>query len=477
MPEIDEALLDERLAELERARAWRPQVLPKLAAWIRGDEQALFRVNPLAFAEARGIDANEAVDLFLHAAHVGLFEMVWSIVCPVCGQTAQSFESLRTLTAHYFCGLCQMGAEANLDDCIFVAFTVSRRIRRIRYHDPQSLPLLEYFIGYRFIREARTQDGSWVGNVLRQFTRGCQPLRPGDLSRLEFEATQPELHATDADNDAGIVLTVQGDAQADLQTLRVRYDGDRFEPARASIRPGPVALEIDHVGSEPSSIMLLQLPEDADVTTPLVTLAPFVTGSMLLANQTFRHLFRSEVTPGDEGIGVRDVTLLFTDLTGSTALYDRVGDLQAFALVRQHFEHVGRVVQARGGAVVKTIGDAVMAVFLAPADAVAAALDMLATVEHENRHHDKLVLKVGLHRGPSIAVTLNENLDYFGQTVNIAARVQGLAGPNELWFSEEVYQSPRVGGLVEPYGLSDHEVQLRGIERSLRVYRARFSSP
>jgi len=101
-------------------------------------------------------------------------------------------------------------------------------------------------------------------------------------------------------------------------------------------------------------------------------------------------------------------------------------------------------VQEHSGAIVKSIGDAVMAVFSRPTDAVSAAPRILGGIEHYNAEDGdpSIILKIGAHRGPSIAVTLNENLDYFGQTVNVAARVQALADAEEICLSEAVY-SPR----------------------------------
>jgi class 3 adenylate cyclase len=63
---------------------------------------------------------------------------------------------------------------------------------------------------------------------------------------------------------------------------------------------------------------------------------PYMSGGMLLARQTFRRLFRSERVDEKEGLGIRQVTLLFTDLKGSTAMYERLADLNAYALVREH---------------------------------------------------------------------------------------------------------------------------------------------
>ncbi len=147
---------------------------------------------------------------------------------------------------------------------------------------------------------------------------------------------------------------------------------------------------------------------------------------------------------GTEGIGIRDITILFTDLKGSTALYERIGDLKAFSLVHQHFERLGAVINEYSGAFVKTIGDAVMASFLNPVDAVKAGLEMNKEIARFNRAFTRsdLILKIGIHKGACIAVTLNDRLDYFGQTVNTASRVQGLAGSEEVYITEEVFAYP-----------------------------------
>ena len=108
---------------------------------------------------------------------------------------------------------------------------------------------------------------------------------------------------------------------------------------------------------------------------------PFLSGKRLLMTQTFRDLFRSEVIKATEGIAIREVTLLFTDFKGSTALYHRIGDLTASVQVQRHFERLLDVTGRHHGAVTKTIGDAVMAAFSTPADAVRAAIEMRQAVE------------------------------------------------------------------------------------------------
>ena len=162
--------------------------------------------------------------------------------------------------------------------------------------------------------------------------------------------------------------------------------------------------------------------------------------------------------------------MLFTDLKSSTALYERIGDLDAFSLVQQHFERLAGVVQAHGGAMVKTIGDAVMAAFQEPAAAVRAAVEMQAQIDRftAERGARDIVLKIGVHRGPSIVVTLNDSLDYFGHTVNVAARVQSLADADEIFVTEEVYRAEGVAALLGT--VSSREAELRGIAQPVRVY-------
>jgi class 3 adenylate cyclase len=199
----------------------------------------------------------------------------------------------------------------------------------------------------------------------------------------------------------------------------------------------------------------------------------FLSGRRLLTSHTFRQAFGTETIRTSDGLGVRDISILFTDLKGSTAMYEKVGDLKAFALVNQHFERLGRAVTRHRGAVVKTIGDAVMASFENPVDAVASALDMIAEIATFNREagEREIVLKVGVHRGASIAVTLNGRLDFFGQTVNIASRVQGLADADEVYLTEEVFRVPGVKEKLAGLDVLTKEETLKGVKRPVTVYR------
>jgi class 3 adenylate cyclase len=185
------------------------------------------------------------------------------------------------------------------------------------------------------------------------------------------------------------------------------------------------------------------------------------------------------VVGGAQGLAIRDIAILFTDIRGSTALYQRIGDLNAFQLVQQHFELLRETTVRHGGAVVKTIGDAVMAAYPDAPQAVGAALDMLVAIERFNTAQPErpVLLKIGIHHGAAIAVTLNDELDYFGQTVNIASRVQELADAAEIWITEAVWHHPGVEELLVQYSVEAQVSNLQGIDQPMTVLRVASQTP
>jgi len=204
---------------------------------------------------------------------------------------------------------------------------------------------------------------------------------------------------------------------------------------------------------------------------------PFLTAKRMLSNQTFRDVFKADNLSVDQRLKITSLTFLFTDLKGSTALYERVGDLAAFDLVRAHFHALLEIISSEKGAVVKTIGDAVMATFIKPEHAIVAGLRMRSAMDALNaaRGTEDLVVKIGIHEGPCLAVMLNERQDYFGQTVNIAARVQSLSTSQEMHITGPVIESPAVAGILEREAIKPIQKQaaLRGIADKIVVYEIR----
>ncbi len=198
-----------------------------------------------------------------------------------------------------------------------------------------------------------------------------------------------------------------------------------------------------------------------------------VSGHRLLTLQMFRELFPRETIPPNESLLIRQVTILFTDLAGSTALYSQRGDSQAYSLVNQHFKLLFESVDRHNGAVIKTIGDAIMATFTSPEDGLKAAIAMQETMLDFNRRLESanpLILKVGIHAGPCISVNLNDRSDYFGTTVNTAARVEGLSQGNDIVFTSSLLGQAEAIADTTHYKYEKSSATLKGISEPIDVF-------
>lgn len=492
MSHLDEALLDDLLAKLESVRSWSPRVISKLENLIHAsDDYALFRINPIQFAAEKGIAESEAIDLFLHSTRLGLFEMEWHLVCATCGNVVESFRQMHKLHSTYICNQCSFETTAALDDYIQVSFTISSAIREIIFHHPESLSADDLLFKYKLARGVRSWLEGWDHvELIRAVTKLLVYLEPGETQHLEFPTELGLVIITNLTDRISAGFLVSNEPAPDTQTITIRMIDGRFQILDRETAPGRLdygyaALSFDHLGNLFSGPLIVQIENSMQHRACVwiahflgqpprngITFDPFLSGKRLLTTQTFRTLFRSETVSVDEGIAVKDITFLFTDLKGSTALYDQIGDPKAYFLVRQHFDTLGKAIQRYEGAIVKTIGDAVMATFMTPLDAVRAALEMLHDIEAFNHNiSDKLVLKIGIHAGHSIVVTLNDRLDYFGQTVNIASRVQGLADAGDIYMSEDVYTFPGVQEAIANCNIAPEQVAVKGVSEKLQVYK------
>jgi class 3 adenylate cyclase len=192
----------------------------------------------------------------------------------------------------------------------------------------------------------------------------------------------------------------------------------------------------------------------------------------LCIHPRFRRDFPGQVLSESLRLDVGHVALLFTDLTDSTRLYASEGDGPAWSLVKAHFDALFEVITARGGTVVKTMGDAVMAAFPEDLAAVQASLGLLAVMNDFRRDHPgapPLTIKIGVHAGPCVIVRANDTNDYFGQTVNLAARLQSKAGPSEVVASATLWQAV-ADALPEPVHVSPvRAVALKGVAEPVSV--------
>ena len=439
----------------------------------KGQDHELNRINVLDFSARTGLDEEQVISGFLHASRLGLFDLTWNVLCPGCGGVLGAHSTLKSLRPDdYHCGLCACGYEASVDEQVEVAFTVNPRIRRIAAHDPNSLPVWEYYkqvfwsSGIDFDQEA-------VATLADEVTLDTMELPAGEKAVLSLQLPKEFVIVFEPVTHSAQFIDVQGEPTRERQQLSLTYSKTPTPTGGTrTMRPGPLRLSLDN---QADVRVLPSVFIAGDVMHHLIgKRKPFLTAKRMLSNQTFRDVFKADNLEVDQRLKITSLTFLFTDLKGSTALYERVGDLAAFDLVSAHFTALLEIISSEKGAVVKTIGDAVMATFIRPEHAIVAGLRMRAAMDALNvqRGTQDLVVKIGIHEGPCLAVMLNERQDYFGQTVNIAARVQSLSTSQEIHITGPIIEAPAVAALLKKEAINPIQKQaaLRGIADKIVVY-------
>ncbi|MBW0017407.1 MAG: adenylate/guanylate cyclase domain-containing protein [Mycobacterium sp.] len=389
---------------------------------LHGMAADLAYIQPKALARELGVSPREAIEGCLAGVKAGLLAMKWGLLCPNCRGAKLSVSTLAELPHGAHCSTCNIDYDRDFERNVELWFAPAPAVRPV----PDGGFCLSGPMGTQHVAVQVLLAAGERREVAVDLPAGSYRLRtlhPGGSADVEYESGAfPGLHIT----EAGV------------------------EACEQDNEPGSVTFV------NKTSVELAALIEERTWARETLT-APEV-----ISLQAFRDLFaEATLRPGDDA-GISQVALLFTDLRGSTALYERVGDATAYNIVRQHFTLLAGIVREHDGAVVKTIGDAVMASFDDPAQAVRAALAMQAQIGSTAHAGEDLVLKVGIHAGPSVVVTLNDRLDYFGSTVNMAARLQGQSAGNDVVLSHAVASDPAVQEVLTSLPQRQETVALKG---------------
>ncbi|HEY9897751.1 MAG TPA: DUF5939 domain-containing protein [Pantanalinema sp.] len=430
-------------AELAGLGFERPLVERLVAYVLTGPESALDKLRPFALAKEWGVERREVLKLFLHATRLGLLELTWDLLCPACRGPRERVSTLSQLNAQSHCDACNVRIDADFGQSVELSFRPSPGLRKVE-------------------RKFFCMGGpAWMPHVV--FQALLEPGVPREVT-LALPPGAYRLRSPQVPNQLSVVLCDEASDPGATQLVRITPEGF-----------APLTLDQDH------AVLRLRLETDEPVQVCLERTAwadDVVTGAYVSTLQEFRSLFSAEVlAPGLE-LGVARVAIMFTDLKSSTAMYEQLGDATAFSLVQAHFRILEEAIAANNGSVVKTVGDAVMASFYDVADCVRAAFEIQASVARYNATHPEkaapIVVKLGAHVGPCIAVNLNDRLDYFGTTVNMAARVQNEAAGDDVVLSPSVLSDPGAQGLLAELSqgrVERFEVALKGLSASYELTR------
>jgi class 3 adenylate cyclase len=438
---------EERLSALASRLEQTPsggRLAARLADHLRSAQEVdLMHMRPLRLARTWGVEAREAVELCLEAARAGMLALRWDLLCPRCRGAKVAATSLDRLPRGAHCPSCNIDYGRDFARNVELTFRPAAALRPLAEGEfclfgPGTTPHIKLQITV----EAGQERG--VRADLPHGDYRLRTLHPAGEAALDWTAGGfPEIVADGT--------TVRMGAAAPVGELRMRNLSER-----------PLTFIVE----------AREWMRDALTAHRVTTL------------QAFRDLFSDQVLrPGDE-VGIDHVTLMFTDLEGSTALYARAGDASAYRLVREHYAFLTRIVREHDGALVKTIGDAVMAAFADPADSVRAALAVQSGVAVFNEQarrtsadSEPIRIKLGLHAGPCIAVTLNDRLDYFGSTVNLAARLQAQSEGGDIVLSRELAADPAVAAALAPFAPAQEIAKLKGFDRPIPFLRLRLDAP
>jgi len=426
------ALKQKLTADVESTEAPAPKVAiaDRLADFIEhGDDLGVSRIRAYKLADDWRESRRLVLEVCLRATRIGLLDFQWDLLCPLCRGPQHSGVSLKDIETDVHCNTCQVDFTVNFDRYVELTFRPNPAVRL--------LEVTSYCAG----------SPHWTPHVVAQqlLPAGDKrelslPLECGSyrLRALELPGSQDVTVSPEGEYSAQVTLSKSGWSQ---QALHVR---ERF------------SLELKN-DTDAEQLLILERLEWSDQAT---------TAAEVTALQMFRDLFASEALRPGERISVGTLTILFTDLRHSTQLYREIGDATAFGRVMSHFDVVKKSIAEHDGAIVKTIGDAVMAVFRSAADGLSAMLEAQRLLANPADGSMPLALKAGLNTGPCIAVTLNDRLDYFGSTVNMAARLEGLSSGSDVIISGTVYEDARVRELIESRGLSavEFDMSLKGFD-------------
>ena len=401
----------------------------------QADEQ-LLAIRPFDVARAWRADTREVVRGFLHAARAGLFDLEWQVNCPVCRVGAESVPRLDQLGHRLHCGECDVSYDVDFADHVEATFTVSPAIRPVRREvfcasSPSWRPHVH---GYVVVPGHSTRD---VG-----------PLPSGELVvRARGTARQLRVLGPARSEDSRVVARITEDrivalpatTEVAAKGLRLVNDTDR-----------PVRILVERGGWEAESLrarLLMTLPD-------------------------FVELFSADAPAAGMQLSVGQLAVAFTDMVGSTELYERIGDARAFALVQEHWRAAAGIAGSHRGAIIKTLGDGLLMSFPAVGDAIDATLEMMAQVAAMGaRERVPMAIRAGVHEGPVYLVRGHDRADLFGRTVNLASRLATVGAGQQIALLDRTLAHPATLAALDhdELHIERKDVELRGVAGSHRV--------
>lgn len=386
-------------------------------------EVDLWSIRPLAIARRWRVPAHKVAELFLQSVRAGLLESRWDILCPRCRISNARNSNMSDLPKGVHCEACNIDFETEFARNVELSFSPSPVIRPIEY-------------GF-YCRS---------GPGVTPHIKGQCSLQPGESRSFPLMLHHGEyrLRTLEAGDEITISWSQDNFPHICIRNDTVEIDGD-----------SPVAeIRMSNFGQHQRTVVIEELNWMTDI----------LTAQQVMTMQAFRDLFSDQVLrPGDE-VSIRNISFMFTDLVNSSAIFRQLGDAEAYHLVREHFSDLNEIVREHEGSIVKTVGDGIHAAFLLPENALRAAIAIQRAMPgfNERLKLNDVAIRIGLHFGNSIAVTLNDRLDYYGEVVNLAARLEGQGAGGDITMSRIFSDDPAIAEILQDYKLHRKQASVKG---------------
>jgi hypothetical protein len=188
-------------------------------------DHALCRINALDFAGRAKLDEEHVITGLLHATRLGLFDLLWNILCPSCGGVIDTNPTLKTVTrSEYRCAFCAAGYEPILDEVVEVTFTVNPRLREIAAHHPETLPLLDYYRQIFWSSGIDLPPHEALAKVMEEVTLETVELPPGDKAILSLALPLGLAIVFDPVTHCAQFIEVKGEVTRERQSLAMLLD-------------------------------------------------------------------------------------------------------------------------------------------------------------------------------------------------------------------------------------------------------------
>ncbi len=405
--------------QLKALNGMDPEIVDRFIDYIlKAPDSALFRMRPFGLAEKLGVERSALLTVMLHATKLGLINMTWDIICPHCQGIRERADHLWSVNKRSSCEVCEIDFETSSINALEISFHINPYILKVEpvYYcsaEPAKKPHMKF---------------QKLLNPSESFEYTLD-LKPGRY-RLRIKGEKQYRYI---------------DLSSERPTTRLHWDCNQKDEIGDG---GPGSVLVVQNSAETSRTFILEETEEDQYALRPRDLFNF---------QNFRDLFSKESLSMDLSIDIGVQNILFVDVIKSSQLYRTVGDSRAFSLIREVFTESHEIALRYHGAIIKTMGDAVMLAFESPINALFASAAYMSRFDGAPDKENPLTLRITLNRGSCLAVKLNSLIDYFGQPVNTVAKLQAFANAGEVVATESFMSNELIQSFLKKKGLSPGE--------------------